>query len=90
VSGLVANSERSRAGEDWDEIDGFQSPEEFRRFERWSDEALAEEALVEIPVTERYAGASVFSERWFLAVSGRRWRLVSPDPPFLGVFEMVG
>jgi hypothetical protein len=79
-----------QAGEDWDEIHGFQSPDEFRRFERWIDEALDQEALVEIPVTERYGGASVFSERWLIATSGRRWRLVSPDPPFLGVFELIG
>jgi hypothetical protein len=78
----VAPSDRGRV-EDWEEIHGFQSPDEFRRFERWIREALRDGSAIEIPVDRPYSG-SVFEERWFRAVSGRIWRLVKPDAPFLG------
>ena len=85
----VAPSDGSGRVEDWEEIHGFRSPGEFRRFERWIREALRDGSAVEIPVKRPYAGP-VFEERWFRAASGRIWRLVSPDAPFPGVFEVVG
>ena len=75
--------------EGWDEIHGFRSPGEFRQFERWIKEALQDGSLSEIPVEERYSGGTAFTERWFRASSGQRCRLVSPEPPFQGVFIMV-
>jgi hypothetical protein len=86
----VAASDDEPPGLDWDEIHSFGTPGEFRRFERWIKECLDEGVLAEIPVAERYCGATVFQERWFKEVSsGRVWRLVNPDPPFRGVFEKV-
>lgn len=75
--------------EDWDEIHGFASPGEYRRFEAWVGEALEEGALTEIEVAVPYSGSSMFYERWFRSASGQVWRLVTPDPPFRGVFEQV-
>lgn len=83
----MASEVRNREG--WDEIQSFTSPGEFRRFQLWIEEALAEGALVEIPVLSRYGRSDMFDERWFRAPSGQRWRLVAPNPPFLGVFLMV-
>lgn len=60
-----------------------------RRFLLWIQSALDEKSLVEIPVQARYGPSEMFDERWFEAPSGQRWRLVAPEPPFLGVFLMV-
>ncbi|MGN6611683.1 MAG: hypothetical protein ACTHLJ_07885 [Angustibacter sp.] len=79
----------ARNAEGWDEIEGFTSPGEFQRFLLWVQSALDEGALAEIPVQARYGPSAMFEERWFEAPSGQRWRLVAPEPPFLGVFLMV-
>lgn len=76
--------------EGWDEIHGFASPAEYRRFLDWIDEALAEGVLIEVSVLDRYSGSMMFDERWFAAPSGQAWRLVGPEPPFRGVFLIVG
>jgi hypothetical protein len=73
--------------EDWDAIHGFGSPGEFERFRRWIAEAAAEGVLQEVAVEAPYGGSRLFDERWYRTASGRRWRVVAPDPPFLGVFE---
>ena len=74
----------------WDEIHGFDSPGEYNRFLVWVSEALDEGALVEVPVLDRYSGSEMFDERWFRAASGQLWRLVAPEPPFRGIFLMIG
>lgn len=79
----------NRNPESWDRIEGFTSPGEFQRFLLWIQSALDEGALVEIAVQERYGPSEMFDERWFEARSGQRWRLVAPEPPFLGVFLPV-
>ncbi|GAA5147162.1 hypothetical protein GCM10025768_06740 [Microbacterium pseudoresistens] len=75
--------------EGWDEIQSFASPSEYQRFLLWIQSAIDEEALTEIPVQRRYGPSEMFDERWFAAPSGQRWRLVAPEPPFLGVFLML-
>jgi hypothetical protein len=85
----VAPSDGPGQVEDWEEIHGFQSPGEFRRFERWIREALQDGSIVEMPVERPYA-ESVLEERWFRATSGRIWRFVTPEAPFRGLFEAVG
>ncbi len=79
----------TRNPEGWDEIEGFISPGEFQRFRLWVQSALDEGSLAEIPVQARYGPSEMFDECWFEAPSGQRWRLVAPEPPFLGVFLMV-
>jgi hypothetical protein len=74
----------------WEAIDGFRSPGEFQRFLAWMGDQVAAGAATEVPVTTSYAGVSTFEERWFrFTKTGETWRLVSPDPPFTGVFEPV-
>ena len=79
----------SRNPERWDEIRGFTSPGEYQGFLIWIQLALDEGALVEIPVRARYGPSEMLDERWFEAPSGKRWRLVAPETPFMGVFLMV-
>lgn len=75
----------------WEEIDSFGTPGEFQRFVRWIAEQITSGTASEVPVTTRYGGAKTLHERWFThADSGQTWRLVAPEPPFLGVFERVG
>ena len=74
----------------WDEIDAFQGLNEFQRFERWMAEQVTSNVAEEVPVNQRYAGATTFHERWFKhKSSGMVWRLVNPDPPFAGTFEPI-
>lgn len=42
----------------------------------------------EVPVQSSYDDVGS-KERWFRCNCGVTWRLVEPDPPFLGVFEKV-
>jgi hypothetical protein len=74
----------------WETISGFRSPGEFRRFVEWMREQMKAGVAREVPVAAPYAGAATFEERWFEhSESGKTWRLVSPEPPFDGVFEPV-
>lgn len=74
----------------WEKINNFQSLLEFNRFVSWMNEQVDENVVKLIPVVSPYAGATVLGEKWFLHVeSGEIWRLVWPDPPFTGVFEVV-
>jgi hypothetical protein len=75
--------------EEWEEIHGFQSPDEFQRFRQWVAEAVDEGALEEVAVGAPYSGSLLFNEWWYRTSSGERWRVVAPEPPFLGVFERV-
>ncbi|WP_040598250.1 hypothetical protein [Patulibacter medicamentivorans] len=74
---------------DWEELHGFRSLSEFRRFEQWIIEAKEAGALKEVPVERHYSGIAEFAERWFEEPSGQVWRLVGPDAPFQGVFIKV-
>ena len=71
-------------------IDDFQSLSEFHSFVHWIDEQVLAKTVRELPVKTPYAGATTLTEKWFFHVdSGEVWRLVWPDPPFTGVFELV-
>jgi hypothetical protein len=76
--------------EGWEEIHGFESPGEYASFLRWIAEAIADGSLTEVAVLDRYGDSEMFDERWFAAPSGQLWRLVAPEPPFRGVFLMIG
>lgn len=72
----------------WDQIHGFRSPGEFNRFVKWIEGFVSEGLISEVHNVEKYYGGSPW-ERWFQCKCGRKWRVVEPDPPFLGVFEPV-
>lgn len=74
----------------WESIGDFQSYSEFERFVGWMNEQLKSGVAEELPVRTPYIGTTTFREKWFRHVaSGRIWRLVWPDAPFTGIFDLV-
>jgi hypothetical protein len=74
---------------EWDDVDGFNSDDEYERFLTWIMDQVRSGVAMEVPVAERYSGID-WNERWFQCLASRAtWRLVAPDPPFHGVFNQV-
>jgi hypothetical protein len=79
----------SRSG--WEEIHGFSTPEEYRRFVEYIQRQVALGQAEEVPVDPSYGPGELFGGRWFRDLeSGEVWRLIPPDPPFYGVWERCG
>jgi hypothetical protein len=71
-------------------IDGFRSPGEYERFLAWLGRQVDAGVLEEVPVGAPYLGITTLTERWYrVRESGDTWRLLEPDPPFMGSFERV-
>ncbi|RZS37764.1 hypothetical protein EV193_105322 [Herbihabitans rhizosphaerae] len=80
-------AERLRAsGDEFEPINGFAGRSEFRRFQQWITDRLADGTLTEVPVTSPYGQ---FDERWFRTSDGQTWRWVWQDGPFNGLFARV-
>jgi len=73
------------ASDRWDEIHGFTTPGEFKRFQAWLHKAISEGVLTEVPIEMPYSGSWMWDEHWYRTAAGTAWRVVAPDPPFLGV-----
>jgi hypothetical protein len=74
----------------WEEIHGFSSPGEFRRFVQYIEEQAKSDVAREIPADPLYAKGMIYGGRRFQDVeTGAIWRLVEPDPPFRGLWEPV-
>lgn len=70
-------------------IDGFESRNEFLRFQTWINQQIDDGSVAEINVDDYYAGVN-FEERWFEFKSiGQVWRLVYPDGLFKGYWGQV-
>lgn len=70
-----------------EEIEGFNSPLEYKRFLEYINDQIKANDLIEIEVGCKYANSKIFSERWFKCVDcDQRWRLVAPDFPFKGLW----
>lgn len=70
-----------------EKIDRFHSIGEFERFQRYVDGLLKDRDLVEVPVQKKYAG---FIEQWYKCPGCEQvWRLVHPDFPFKGIWDIV-
>jgi hypothetical protein len=75
---------------DLEEIRGFQSPLEYKRFLEYLGDRVKDNDLVEIVVESRYADSKLLSERWFKCMRcNQKWRLVAPDFPFKGLWEKL-
>jgi hypothetical protein len=74
----------------WEPIEGFRSPGEFERFQRWIDERVAAGEAERVPVAAPWMGANTHVEHWIRDTEdGSVWRLIEPDPPARGLFEPV-
>jgi hypothetical protein len=74
----------------WDEIHGFMSPGEFKRFVQYLEGQLASGVVREQPADPLYGKGMIYGGRWFQDIeTGAIWRLVPPDPPFRGLWEPV-
>lgn len=74
----------------WENVLNFQTSGEFNRFVDWLQDQRDAGLAQEVPVLNVYVGATTFQEKWFInRATGQTWRLVWPDPPFTGIFELV-
>lgn len=68
----------------WEVIDGFASPDEYRRFCTWIEGLINLGEVEQVLVEESYVGSG-FEEKWFKCIaSSEVWRLVAPQAPFRG------
>jgi hypothetical protein len=74
----------------WEEIHGFQSPAEFKKFMRYIESQVNSGEVVEIYPDPNYGKGEIYGGRWFKNLeTGEVWRLVPPDIPFKGLWEPV-
>jgi hypothetical protein len=74
----------------WEEIHGFNSLGEFKRFCSYVEEQVSSGLAIERASDPNYAKGMIFGGRWFEYLeTGEIWRLVSPDFPFRGLWEKV-
>jgi hypothetical protein len=74
----------------WEEIHGFSSREEYRRFVQYLEEQTKSGVAREVSVDPRYGKGMIYGGRWLQdAETGAVWRLVPPDLPFRGLWEPV-
>lgn len=73
----------------WSRISDFDGWDEYIRFESWLYEQIADGAAEEVPVLKPY-NVGGLKEKWFRHnPTAQVWRLLSPEPPFAGLFEEV-
>jgi hypothetical protein len=74
----------------WEEIHGFQSPAEFKKFVRYIESQVNSGEVVEVYPDPNYGKGEIYGGRWFRNLeTGEVWRLVPPDIPFKGLWEPV-
>lgn len=74
----------------WEEIHGFISLGEYNRFVKYIEEQINTKIAVEIVPDSNYGKGEIYGGRWFKNFeTGEIWRLVPPDIPFKGLWELV-
>ena len=75
----------------WEAIHGFQSPGEYRRFCAWIDSQVKAGLVESISVGNSSVDVGFgFEEKWFKCKeSNEVWRLVAPQVPFLGSWDLI-
>lgn len=70
-----------------EEINEFFSISEFERFQKYIEGLVKDGDLIEIQVKKAYAG---FPEKWYKCkLCSKVWRLVYPDFPFKGLWNII-
>ncbi len=78
------------SGSVWEEIHGFQSPSEYKRFVSYIERQVSINHAVEVEVDLDYGRGEIYGGRWFKDIdTDTIWRLVAPDYPFKGLWEPV-
>ena len=73
-----------------EEIHGFNSPGEFKRFQNFISKQVANGLLEEVIVDPEYNDGFIRGGKWFRDKDTNQvWRLIEPDYPFTGLFEKV-
>lgn len=74
----------------WEEIHGFATPGEYKRFVAYIECQIASDQVKEIKPDNNHSKIRMFGIRWFQDIeSGAVWQLVEPDIPFRGTWEPV-
>jgi hypothetical protein len=74
----------------WEEIHGFASSGEYQRFVRYIEAKVSSGVAREQRVDPLYGKGMIYGGRWFQDLdTGGVWRLIPPDPPFLGLWEPI-
>jgi hypothetical protein len=74
----------------WEEIHGFSSPGEYKRFVQYLERQVIAGTATELPADPLYGRGMIYGGRWFQDnETATIWRLLPPDPPFLGLWEPV-
>jgi hypothetical protein len=72
------------------EIHGFTSPSEYYRFLKYIQSLIDVGEIEETEIDLCYGRGEIYGGRWFrYRDSGEIWRLISPDVPFKGLWELV-
>lgn len=75
---------------DWEEIHGFVSPGEYKKFCAYIADQVAAGIAQERALDPNYKKGEIFGGRWFEDAETKEvWRLVPPDFPFRGLLERV-
>lgn len=73
------------------EIHGFSYPSEYSKFVKFLEEQITTGNIEEISVDYSYDKDCIVGGRWFKNIKNQEiWRLVEPDFPFKGLWELVG
>lgn len=74
----------------WEEIHGFSSLSEYKRFVNYIENQIENGLVLEIETDSEYERGEIYGGRWFKDNEGNDiWRLVEPDFPFKGLWEPV-
>lgn len=69
---------------------GFSQQSEYDRYVVWIGQQVAAGNLVEVPPDPDYKPDTLSGGRWYREeATGVTWRLLDPDYPFCGRWEMV-
>jgi hypothetical protein len=75
---------------DWEEIHGFNSPGEYKRFCDYIEKQVLLGCAIERVADPNYEKGLLYGGRWFEERDTKEiWRLVPPDFPFRGLWEKV-
>jgi hypothetical protein len=75
---------------DWEPVEAFDSLDHYKEFLAMLEKQVAAGKAQSVTVDPVKRWGSAWKERWFECTEDHRiWRLVAPDSPFPGAFDLV-